>query len=42
MSEKGDVKANDLKVEVVHAWENHGNLIGANTEIKKINMVRYI
>ena len=42
MSEKDDEKANDLKVEVVDAWENHVNLIKANADIKKINMVCYI
>ena len=42
MSEKDDEKANDLKVEVVDAWENDVNLIGANANIKKINMVCYI
>ena len=42
MSEKDDEKVNDLKVEVVDAWENHVNLIKANADIKKINMVCYI
>ena len=42
MSEKNDVKANDLKVDVVDVLENHINLIGTNVEIKKTNMVRYI
>ena len=42
MGEKDDVKANDLKVEVVDTWENHVNLIRANSEIEKTNMVRYI
>ena len=42
MSEKDDEKANDLKVEVVDAWENHVNLIKANADIKKIDMVCYI
>ena len=34
MSEKDDEKVNDLKVEVVDAWENHVNLIKANINIK--------
>ena len=42
MVEKDDMKANDLKVEVFDDWENHANLIGANSEIKKTNMVRYV
>ena len=42
MSEKDDEKANDLKVEVVDAWENHVNLIKADADIKKSNMVCYI
>ena len=39
MSEMHDEKANDLKVEVVDAWEIHVNLIRADADIKKTNMV---
>ena len=41
MSEKHNEKANDLKdkVVVVDAWEKHVNLIEANTDMKKTNMV---
>ncbi|CAO2832422.1 unnamed protein product [Amaranthus hypochondriacus] len=42
MSEKDDEKANDLKVEVVDAWENHVNLINTNTDIKKITCFSFL
>ena len=39
LNEKDVEKVNDLKVEVVDAWEKHVNLMNANSEIKIKNMV---
>ena len=39
MNETDVEKVNDLKVEVVDAWEQHVSLINANSEIKNKNMV---
>ena len=39
MNETDVEKVNDLKVEVVDAWEQHVSLINAHSEIKIKNMV---
>ena len=39
INEKDNEKLNELKVEVVEAWQLHANLLNANAEITFKNMI---